>query len=489
MRDMLFEPAVLGGISVRNHFVRSATMESAAAADGRPTDRITDLYTGLADEGVGTIITSYTYIAPYEQPQKHQMGIYSDDLIPYYRKMTDAVHQHGGKIIMQIVHGSSLSQADPVHARILGPSAVANPRSGIVPEAMTEDDIHDVIRLFADAAGRVKKAGFDGVEIHAAHGYLLSQFMSPLLNHRTDAYGGSAENRFRIVREVFQAIRKRTGKEYSVWIKMNSSDEAAGGLTEDEFVRMGQQLSRDGIDAIEVSGDKWYAHGKDERLYYLRAASKLQQKICIPVILTGGVRSREDLEKGLQEGVRFFGFARPLLRDPGFLDTLKNPFEIRPIRQDEVPLLSDLLYEAVFSPEGCPKPPKDIVDTPEMQTYIRDFGKRPEDIGLVAAAGGRAVGAIWARIMHDYGHIDDSIPSLAMALIPSARGRRIGTALMERMLAELKARGYRAVSLSVQKSNPAKHLYDRMGFVQVGSVMGETEEEIVMKKDLRPDAE
>ena len=243
------------------------------------------------------------------------------------------------------------------------------------------------------------------------------------------------------------------------------------------------------IDAIEVSGDKWYAHGRNERLYYLRAASKLQKRISTPVILTGGLRSREDLEKGQQEGIRYFGFARPLMQDANFIHTLKSPFEIRPIRQDEVPLLSDFIYEAIYTPEGYTRPSKDIVNTPEFQEYVRDFGKRQDDIGLAAVMDGRVVGAIWARIMHDYGHINDSIPSLALALIPGVRGHGVGTALMKSMLAELKARGYKAVSLSVQKSNPAKHLYDRVGFVQVGSVMGETEEEIVMKKDLQEDTE
>ncbi len=485
----LFEATSIGNLKVKNHFIRSATMEGKAAEDGSPTEAIAQMYVNLAKGGVGTIITSYTYISDYEQPQRYELGIYKDEMIPAYRTLTERVHEAGSKIIMQLVHGSSLSQGYPESAVILGPSAVANPRSGIVPKEMTTEDISRVENLFADAAERAKKAGFDGVEIHAAHGYLLAQFLSPLLNNRTDAYGGSAENRFQIVREVYQAIRERTGSDYPVWIKMNSSDEEAGGLTEEDFVQMGQQLAADGIDAIEVSGDKWYAHGRNERLYYLRAASKLQKRISTPVILTGGLRSREDLEKGQQEGIRYFGFARPLMQDANFIHTLKSPFEIRPIRQDEVPLLSDFIYEAIYTPEGYTRPSKDIVNTPEFQEYVRDFGKRQDDIGLAAVMDGRVVGAIWARIMHDYGHINDSIPSLALALIPGVRGHGVGTALMKSMLAELKARGYKAVSLSVQKSNPAKHLYDRVGFVQVGSVMGETEEEIVMKKDLQEDTE
>jgi 2,4-dienoyl-CoA reductase-like NADH-dependent reductase (Old Yellow Enzyme family)/ribosomal protein S18 acetylase RimI-like enzyme len=481
----LFSKTSIGRLNVRNHFIRSATMEGKAAEDGRPTEAIEEMYVNLAKGGVGTIITSYTYISDYEQPQKYELGIYKNEMIPAYRVITDRVHEAGGRIIMQLVHGSSLSQGYPEKAKILGPSAIPNPRSGMTPKEMTIDDIHHVESLFALAAERAKKAGFDGVEIHAAHGYLLAQFMSPLLNRRTDAYGGSAENRFRIVRETYKAIREKTGEKYPIWIKINSSDEEPGGLTEDEFIQMGRWLSQDGIDAIEVSGEKWYTHGRNERLYYLKPAAELQALVQTPVILTGGVRSREDLEKGQQEGIQFFGFARPLLQNPDFLNTLRGRLEIRPIRQDEVPLLSDFIYEAIYTPKGYTRPSKDIVNTPEMQVYVRDFGKRPEDIGLVAVMTDRVVGAVWARIMNDYGHIDDHTPSLALALVPGVRGRGIWTALMKSMFTELKGRGYDTVSLSVQKSNPAKHLYDRLGFIQVGSVMGETEEEIVMKKDLK----
>ena len=213
-----------------------------ATSDRRPTKAIVKLYTNLADHHVGTIITSYTYITDYEQPNKNQLGIYSDALIPDYQKVTEQVHQHGGKIVMQIVHGSSLSQEYPKKARILGPSAIPNPDSGLVPQEMTMEDIHQVTMLFADAAQRVKKAGFDGVEIHAAHGCLLSQFISPLFNHHRDAYGGSLENRFRFLDEVYQAIRQRVGADYPVWIKLNSSDEEPGGLSNDDFIWMGKQL-------------------------------------------------------------------------------------------------------------------------------------------------------------------------------------------------------------------------------------------------------
>ena len=135
-------------------------------------------------------------------------------MIPDYQKVVDAVHALGSKIFMQIVHGSSHSQGYPDSARILGPSALVHPTSGLTPQEMTKDDIRAVVQLFADAAVRVKKAGFDGVQIHCAHGYLLSHFISPIFNRRTDEYGGSVENRLRIVLEVYHAIRKAVGPDY-----------------------------------------------------------------------------------------------------------------------------------------------------------------------------------------------------------------------------------------------------------------------------------
>lgn len=321
---MLFEEANIGNLHVRNHFIRSATYEGKANEDGSPTKEIQKLYEELADGGVGTIITSYAYIAKYEQPAKKQLGMQDDALIEKYREITDVVHEKGAKIIMQIVHGSSSSQADPQHALIYGPSEMMHPVSQLTSQALTKEEIKMVVQQFADAAWRVKQAGFDGVQIHCAHGYLLSQFISPLFNHRKDEYGGSVENRLRIVVEVYQAIRKVVGVDYPIWIKMNTSDEEAGGLTVDEFIEMAQGLSKEGINAIEVSGNKWKTHKADENNYYKEAAMKAAQVISTPIILTGGVRKLSDMEAiCAQSKVSFFGFARPLLTNPNFIETLK----------------------------------------------------------------------------------------------------------------------------------------------------------------------
>lgn len=159
-------------------------------------------------------------------------------------------------------------------------------------------------------------------------------------------------------------------------------------------------------------------------------------------------------------------------------------YQIREIKKEESYLLDEFIYEAIYVPEGMQKPSKDIIRIPELQVYIENFGSRKDDYGLVAAVNNEVVGALWARIMNDYGHIDDETPSLALAIYKPFRGKGIGTALIEEMMKQLRQKGYSCVSLSVQKSNPAFRLYKRLGFEIVREVMGETEEEIVMRRFL-----
>ena len=320
----LFDTADIGNLKVRNHFLRSATYEGRADDDGSPNDEILRIYRELAEGGIGTIITSYTYIADYEKPADNQLGIYSDELTAKYKPLTEAVHSGGSRIIMQLVHGSSFRQADPDNARIMGPSAIEHPDSGLTPKEMTISDIRDMAELFAKAAARAKDAGFDGVQIHAAHGYQLSQWITPTFNRRTDEYGGSALNRFRIISDVYYAVREAVGADFPVWIKINSSDEVPGGITVEDFLEMGREAARIGIDAIEVSGNRWRYHPETDRAYYREAAVRLAELIDKPVILTGGLRELSQLEEiSSSSKVNLFGFARPLITDPGFINTLK----------------------------------------------------------------------------------------------------------------------------------------------------------------------
>ena len=319
----LFKETIIGGLKARNHFVRSATAEGRATEDGFPTEQIKQVYLSLARGEVGTIITSLASVASYEKASRNQLAIDRDELIPAYRKIADAVHAEGSNLIMQLFHGSSTSQADPIHARILGPSAIRNPLSGLLPQEMTSEDMREVSELFAQAAVRAKEAGFDGVQLHGAHSCLLSQFLSPVFNRRDDAYGCSRENRYRFVEEVYEAVRAAVGTEYPVWIKIDSTDGFEDGLSMEDFLWNGEQLSRAGINAIEVSGlsqPRFYRGA-----YYREAAEKLAERVDASVILTGGIRSLEDMTEICNESkVQFFGMARPFMRFPDYLLRLKK---------------------------------------------------------------------------------------------------------------------------------------------------------------------
>ena len=250
----LFEEMCIGSLRARNRLVRAATYEGLATDDGHLTPELAAVCEDLAAGGAGTVILGYAYVTPDEQPNPRMLGIYDDSFVPEYRELVERLHSYGARVVSQIVYGGSATKLDPPSARILGPSAVPNPKTGIVPVEASRGDIRLLVESFAAAARRARDAGFDGVELHAAHGYLLSQFLNPLLNRRTDEYGGPVENRARIVVEALAAIRREAGAEYPVLVKLNSSDGVEGGLTEDDSLEAAQLLVEAGVSAIEVSG-------------------------------------------------------------------------------------------------------------------------------------------------------------------------------------------------------------------------------------------
>lgn len=317
----LFEPLEIGTLRAKNRFVRAATYEALATDDGRLTPELLAIYEELADGGVGTIIVSYAYITPDEQPNPRMLGMYDDSFVREYRQLVDAVHARGVQIVSQIVYGGSSTKLDPPSRRILGPSAVPNPKTGIVPAEATLADLRDLAKAFADAAARAQAAGFDGVELHAAHGYLLSQFLNPLFNRRSDAYGGSLENRARFVVEVVEAARARVGEGYPLLVKLNSSDGVEEGMTEDESLEVAKLLVEHGASAIDVSGN-WRAcrvrdYGGEP--FFASYAQRLASEVSAPTVLTGGNRSLAAMEGLVEAGegaIAGFGMCRPLICEP-----------------------------------------------------------------------------------------------------------------------------------------------------------------------------
>jgi 2,4-dienoyl-CoA reductase-like NADH-dependent reductase (Old Yellow Enzyme family) len=326
----LFKKAFIGNMELRNRFVRSATWAGMAGENGEVTEPLVHIYRELARGGVGLILTGYAYVNKRGKSSPRMLGCDEDSLIPGLRKLVEAVHEEGGKIALQIVHGGSQLMFDP-GIRAEAPSAVKERATGNNPSEMTLEDIRRTVGDFSEAARRAKEAGFDGVEIHAAHGYLLSQFLSPYSNRRTDVYGGPIENRARIIFEIYEAVRDRVGGDYPVMIKINSSDFDGVGLSLEDSLQVCMKLSGMGIDAIDVSGGipaagelspaREKINTREKEAYFKVYARELKPLIRCPLVLVGGLRSLEVIEETFQEGAAdFFSLARPLISEPNLIN-------------------------------------------------------------------------------------------------------------------------------------------------------------------------
>jgi 2,4-dienoyl-CoA reductase-like NADH-dependent reductase (Old Yellow Enzyme family) len=329
----LFEPGKINGMKLENRFVRSATWEGMAADDGSCTPKLINLMADLARGGVGLIITSHAYVQKVGQAGARQIGIHTGDMLTGLKKMTAAVHDCRGKIVCQLAHAGFFANAKLAGQTPIAPSAVEGIAKGPRKE-MTKEDIDNVIEAFAAAAGRAKSAGFDGVQIHGAHGYLISEFISPMFNYRTDEYGSSIKNRARFALEVFQAIREKVGGDFPVLIKLGCKEFTDGGLQPDEFVQVGKMLADAGIDAIEVSGglpispksrpSQLGINKEEKEAYFKQEAKMLKKQIDIPIILVGGNRSFHVAERLVDEGVAdYISMSRPLIREPHLINRWK----------------------------------------------------------------------------------------------------------------------------------------------------------------------
>ena len=302
----LFEQNEINGMLLANRFVRAATWEGLATDDGASTSKLVDLMARLAAGGVGLIITGHTYVRPDGQHSPWQLGIHNDEMIPGMQAMTRAVHDNGGKIVLQLGYGGAY----------LSKSRVGK---------MTIQDIQELVTAYGIAAMRAQKAGFDGVQIFAAHGFFLSQLLCPRYNDRSDAYGGNIRNRARTLLEVLQSVRHHTGDDYPVLVKLNCQDFVENGLTLEDSLQVGMMLEEEGIDAIELSGgllnNPNIMQSKIDTdltgAYFENEARAFKEKIDVPMILVGGIRSYGVARRLIDDGVAdYISMSRPLIRDP-----------------------------------------------------------------------------------------------------------------------------------------------------------------------------
>ena len=327
--NKLFESSAINGMQLANRFVRSATWEGMAAEDGAVTPRLIETMTALAQGGVGLIISSHAYVSPEGQASPWQIGIYKDELIPGLQEMAGAVHAHGAKIVMQLAHAGAFAMENLTGQ----PALVVSDFEGLPASRRHEigpQDIQKLITAFAAAARRAQAAGCDGVQLHSAHGYFLSQFLSPFFNRRRDDYGGNIRGRAKIHGEIVQAVREAVGRDFPILIKINCQDFQEGGLSLEDSLQAGALLAKAGLDALELSGGV-LTGGKlspirpaidsvAKEAYFQEEARAFKKAINIPLILVGGIRSWEVAEQLVTEGTAdYISMSRPFIWEPDLI--------------------------------------------------------------------------------------------------------------------------------------------------------------------------
>ena len=336
---MLFETINIAGIKIPNRFVRSATHEWMAEPDGTPTSRIGDLYGELARNEVGLIITGYAYVDPKGKSDDLQQGIYDDSFIGPYKEIVARVHEHGSKIVLQIAHGGRQTMITADNPYMLAPSAVIETTKGMTPEEMTGKEVLETIENFAQAARRAKEAGFDGVQLHCAHGFLLSNFLSPYTNRRNDMWGGSTKKRTQVILDIISRVRELAGENYPILVKLNVTDGFKPDahkhtLDAPESIEIAKILADNGVCAIEVSGGvaeageelfRTMIDSPKKEAYYREYAKMIKEQVDVPVILVGGIRSKQVMEMLLKEGYAdMISLCRPLIAEPDLVMKLKK---------------------------------------------------------------------------------------------------------------------------------------------------------------------
>jgi len=366
----VFESSKIGSIHMRNRIMRSATTMGMGDGKGLPTEELEKTYVELAEGGVGAIITGMACIQKNGGiPITTGLMIDSDEQIEAYRKVTDAVHRYNTPIIMQVAHSGWQTRSAVTGHTPVAPSAIRHPIfDEDMPHALTEPEIEEIITNFVKAIERAQQAGFDGVQLHGAHGYLLSGFLSPYMNQREDQWGGSLENRFRIVREIYERTRKKVG-DYPIMIKISAYDFADNGMRIEESVQIAKMLENSGCDAIEVSCGaadgfstlrapelpvdallKCTSMLKNANVitktlvpfilpyavplrtpidnFNVCAAKEIKQRVNIPVIVVGGIKRSNDIQQIISQGMAdYVAMSRAFIIEPDIVNRFQDKLQ------------------------------------------------------------------------------------------------------------------------------------------------------------------
>ncbi|MCU0270221.1 MAG: NADH:flavin oxidoreductase [Acidimicrobiales bacterium] len=359
-----FAPARLGPVTLRNRTIKAATFEGMTP-DHVVSDRLIEFHRAMAAGGVGMTTVAYCAVSKEGCGAPNEI-VLTPEAVPGLRRLAEVVHAEGAAVSAQIGHAGAVAANTGVRGR--APSKVFSPLAMKWTLPVTEDDIHRIIREFADAARRVADAGFDAVELHLGHGYLPSEFLSPLLNKRTDRWGGSLENRARFPREIAKAARDAVGDRLAVLAKLNMTDGVPGGLWLDESIEVARLLEADGaLDALELTGgsslqnpmylfrgeapiremarafpkylrpgfklvaSRFLREYPFEPAYFLPYARQFRAALSMPLVLLGGIEGRDTIQQAMDEGFEFVAMGRALLREPDLVNRLIEDPDTQPL--------------------------------------------------------------------------------------------------------------------------------------------------------------
>ena len=314
----LFDSLIVGKVVLKNRIVMPPMANGLADTEGRATDSLIAHYVRRAS-GVGLVIVEHSYFTSEGKASSNQLGIQDDVAISGLSRLVEAVHAEGTPICIQINHVGRKGNPEITGTRPVAPSAIATEGSDVAPRVLEKNEIERLVRLFGEAAGRARRAGFDGVEVHGAHGYLLNQFVSPLTNSRIDEYGGSFHGRIRFPIEVITEVRRVVGPNFLILYRLGASDGEGRGVTIQEMQRFAQRLVEASVNIVDVSGGLIGDAPADMtgQGYFLPLAEKIKKAVDVPVVGVGGITDPTFADQAIREGrVDLVSVGRALLSDP-----------------------------------------------------------------------------------------------------------------------------------------------------------------------------
>ncbi|KLU67411.1 NADH oxidase [Desulfosporosinus acididurans] len=328
----LDQPLENSKLALKNRLIMPPMATAKSGIDGGITQDILNYYEEKTKGGyLSLVIIEHSYVTLAGKASKNQLSVAEDSLIDGLKKLSNLIRNNGSKTVMQVNHAGSAASEEVTGMKPVGPSAISNPskENAVMPISLDKEGIKEVVNDFKEAAVRVKKAGFDGVEIHSAHGYLLNQFLSPLTNKRTDEYGGDITGRIKIHLEIIKAIREAVG-DFPILLRMGATDYREDGLTIEDSQKAASAFAQAGVDILDISGGmcRYSLPGVQEPGYFAPYSAAIKAAVSIPVIVTGGITKTEDAEVILRDKkADLVGVGRAIYKDSNWAQNAMRSFE------------------------------------------------------------------------------------------------------------------------------------------------------------------